>query len=47
MEEFEANSEIAAVTLAKRFRGWSAALASGGFDPSKGADIVHRFGPDR
>jgi very-short-patch-repair endonuclease len=35
MEEFEANSEIAAVTLAKRFKGWNAALASAGFDPSK------------
>lgn len=32
MEQFEQNSEIAAVTLAKRFKGWRNALASAGFD---------------
>lgn len=35
MEEFDKESKIAAVTLAKRFNGWRAALSSAGFDPDK------------
>jgi very-short-patch-repair endonuclease/predicted DNA-binding protein (UPF0251 family) len=35
MEEFDKESEIAAVTLAKRFNGWKSALSSSGFDPDK------------
>jgi hypothetical protein len=35
MEEFDKKSEIAAVTLAKRFNGWKSALSSAGFDPDK------------
>lgn len=35
MEEFDKESEIAAVTLAKRFHGWKSALSSAGFDPKK------------
>jgi very-short-patch-repair endonuclease len=35
MEEFGKKSNIAAVTLAKRFGGWKPALLSAGFDPEK------------
>ena len=35
MEEFDRESQIAAVTLVKRFGGWKQALASAGFDPSR------------
>jgi very-short-patch-repair endonuclease len=35
IEEFNKESEIAAVTIAKRFGGWRAALLSAGFDPQK------------
>lgn len=35
MEDFDGDSQIAAVTVAKRFGGWKQALASAGFDPSK------------
>lgn len=35
MQEFRRESNIAAETLAKRFKGWKGALASAGFDPSK------------
>ncbi len=35
MEEFDKESKIAAVTLAKRFNGWKSALSSAGFDPDK------------
>ena len=36
MEEFDKESKIAAVTLAKRFGGWKSALLSAGFAPEKG-----------
>lgn len=35
MEDFDRESKVAAVTLAKRFGGWKRALESAGFDPSK------------
>lgn len=35
MEEFDKESKIAAVTLAKRFGGWKPTLLSAGFDPEK------------
>lgn len=35
MDEFNQKSDIAAVTLAKRFNGWNSALSSAGFDPKK------------
>jgi very-short-patch-repair endonuclease len=35
MEEFQRESDISPVTLAKRFNGWKGALSSGGFDPLK------------
>jgi very-short-patch-repair endonuclease len=35
MEEFQRESNISPVTLAKRFKGWKGALSSAGFDPLK------------
>lgn len=35
MRQFEEHGEVAAVTVAKRFRGWKNALAAAGFDSSK------------
>lgn len=35
MRQFDEYSELAAVTVEKRFKGWKNALASAGFDPSK------------
>lgn len=35
MEEFQQESDISPVTLAKRFKGWKGALSSAGFDPLK------------
>jgi very-short-patch-repair endonuclease len=34
MEQFGSHSKIAAVTLAKRFKGWRNALSAAGFDPT-------------
>jgi len=35
MAQFEEHSDVSAVTLAKRFKGWKNALASAGFDSSR------------
>ena len=35
MKEFDQESQLSPVTLAKRFRGWKGALLSAGFDPQK------------
>jgi len=35
MPDFDKHSEVAAVTIAKRFGGWKEALSSAGFDPKK------------
>jgi very-short-patch-repair endonuclease len=35
MTEFDKHSNLASVTLAKRFKGWKGALQSVGFDPAK------------
>ena len=35
MLQFEEHSEVAVVTVSKRFKGWKNALAAAGFDPTK------------
>ncbi len=35
MKDFDQESQLSPVTLAKRFRGWKGALLSAGFDPQK------------
>lgn len=35
MADFDKHSNLASVTLAKRFKGWKGALESAGFDPAK------------
>ena len=41
MQEFRANASVSSETLAKRFGGWTGALASAGFDPQKARLSYH------
>lgn len=43
MDEFNKESNISPVTLAKRFNGWKGALESAGFDPKKSRLTYHEI----
>lgn len=43
MDEFNKESKLSPVTLAKRFNGWKAALESAGFDPKKSRLTYHEI----